>query len=490
MRKAVVAVLSVQVALTCGFLLALRSGAFPLGVSGEWEWLRLPQGIAPVALQWVIGASAVLGYSLFAGWGMRVLGPTSSRGKEAIAIASLVVASLVTQGLVATAAPEGYGLAKWILALHNPGSSGYYTVAKQQIHNPWQFLADYPNWIKKQDALHVGTHPPGLFLIPRGLLNVMEANPGLARFVVDHLPSSVAVAFNVVEQYAHLTRADRATLALTGALTMLFCSATVLPLYLLARSTLPAPAAWAASTFWPLVPAAILFQPAADTAFPFLATTALALAVHSTRGSTRGRMLAAAGSGAVMAVGMGFTLAFLPIGLIVAILIGIAPSCTLRQKGMAIMVVGLGFLIPTLLGWLLTQSNPFVTWWWNQRNHARFYAEYPRSYLAWSLANPIELAVAFGLAGSVWGLVGITRIKEAPRVALMTLALLVVLTLSGRNLSEVARLWLPMMPALLVAAGAGLNRLGGGGAALGISLSLIGVQTLVLQATIQVVYPT
>ncbi len=108
-----------------------------------------------------------------------------------------------------------------------------------------------------------------------------------------------------------------------------------------------------------------------------------------------------------MAVGMGFTLAFLPIGLIVAILIGIAPGCTLRQKGMTIVVVGLGFLIPTLLGWLITQSNPFVTWWWNQRNHARFYAEYPRSYLAWSLANPIELAVALGLAGSVWSLVGI-----------------------------------------------------------------------------------
>ncbi len=132
MRKAVVAVLSVQVALTCGFLLALRSGAFPLGVAGRMEWLRSPRH-RPVALQWVIGASAVLGYALFAGWGMRVLATSLRPWEEAIAVASLVVASLVTQGLVATAAPEGYGLAKWILALHNPGSSGYYTVAKQQI---------------------------------------------------------------------------------------------------------------------------------------------------------------------------------------------------------------------------------------------------------------------------------------------------------------------------------------------------------------------
>ncbi len=54
--------------------------------------------------------------------------------------------------------------------------------------------------------LHVGTHPPGLFLIPRGLLNVMEANPGAGPIRRRPSPSSVAVAFNVVEQYAHLAR--------------------------------------------------------------------------------------------------------------------------------------------------------------------------------------------------------------------------------------------------------------------------------------------
>ncbi|AGA29455.1 hypothetical protein [Singulisphaera acidiphila] len=490
MRKAVLAVLSVQAALTLGFILTLRSGLFPLGIPGEWEWLRLPRGVTPIALQWAIGVSAVLGYAMFSGWGMTFLGMTPSRLKQGTAVVGLVVASLVAQMLVAIAAPEGYGMAKWILALHNPGSNGYYTVAKNQMSDPWRFLEDYPNWIRKQDALHVGTHPPGLFLVQRGLLNAMEASPETARFVVDHLPQSVSMAFTVVEQYAHLPRADRATLALTGALTMLLCSSTVLPLYLLARSVLPANAAWAAATLWPLVPSAILFQPTADTAFPFLSTSALALAAYATRGTPRSGLIAAAGSGAVLALGMGFTLAFLPIGLIVAILIATAPGRSLRQKGEAIAVVGLGFLVPTLLGWGFTRSNPFLTWWWNQRNHARFYVEYPRSYLAWVVANPVELAVAIGLPGAVWGLVGIARVREAPRVSLATLSLLVVLTLSGRSLSEVARLWLPMMPALLVAAGAGLARLGGGGASLGISVGLIGVQTLFLQATIQVVYPT
>jgi hypothetical protein len=66
---------------------------------------------------------------------------------------------------------------------------------------------------------------------------------------------------------------------------------------------------------------------------------------------------------------------------------------------------------------------------------------------------------------------------------------LVVLTLSGRNLSEVARLWLPLMPGLLTAAGHGLAQLGAGPAVLAVTLLALGAETLVLEATIQVVYP-
>jgi hypothetical protein len=64
-----------------------------------------------------------------------------------------------------------------------------------------------------------------------------------------------------------------------------------------------------------------------------------------------------------------------------------------------------------------------------------------------------------------------------------------ILTLSGKNLSEVARLWLPLMPPLLVASSAGLARLGAGPRTLAATVALMGLQTLALQAMIQVVYP-
>ena len=63
------------------------------------------------------------------------------------------------------------------------------------------------------------------------------------------------------------------------------------------------------------------------------------------------------------------------------------------------------------------------------------------------------------------------------------------MNLTGRNMGEVARLWMLYTPPFLIAAARGLERLGGGPVALAISTALVGLQTLALQSMIQVVYP-
>jgi len=326
-----------------------------------------------------------------------------------------------------------------------------------------------------------------LFLASHAALRAMESHPRSARFVVDHLPWSVAEGFRQV--VGGLPVADRAALALTGGLVLLACAATVVPLYLLARSSLSAPEAWVAASLWPLVPSAILFQPTADTAFPLLSTSALALAAHAGRSGPRRGYLLATGAGLVLALGMAFTLAFLPVGLVVAILLAGARGPVLRRGVLSIVATGVGFLVATLAAWVVTGANPFVVWWWNGRNHSRFYEEYARSYSTWILANPIEMTLALGLTASAWALIGLLAPRRAPRAAWAALAVLLVLNFSGRNLSEVARLWLPLMPPLLTATGLGLVRLGGGPKTLAASVVLQGAQTLILQAAIQVVYP-
>src|SRR5262249_57005354 len=94
-------------------------------------------------------------------------------------------------------------------------------------------------------------------------------------------------------RYNRLTLTDRPPLVAAGALTLLGCAATVAPLYLLARATLPARSAWAAAALWPLVPSAVLFQPTADTAYPLLSTTAFALAAWAVRSPGRPGSVAA-----------------------------------------------------------------------------------------------------------------------------------------------------------------------------------------------------
>jgi MFS family permease len=325
----------------------------------------------------------------------------------------------------------------------------------------------------------------------------MDQNPALADLLLDHMPPSLAIGFKQLEGMdGHaIRRSERASLYATALLTLLACAGTVVPLYLLARAALPAPAAWAAAAFWALAPSANLFQPVADTTYPFLSTSAWALAAWASR-SQRGLdrpsalgLLLAATSGVVMAFGMVFTLAFLPVGLITALFIIFDRSVSLRMRAVLILVIGAGYLAFVLGGWLVTGADPFIIWRWNLHHHARFYNEYPRTYRRWLWVNPIEMAIALGLPTIIWCLAGLFAPRRMPLSVWATLFVMTLANLTGRNMGEVARLWMLFMPPFLIAAGDGLTRLGGGPVTLGLSVALVGAQTLALQSMIQVVYP-
>jgi methylthioxylose transferase len=500
MRLRVWQILLIQAALVIGLLLGLRSGLMPLGIAGEWEWMRLPAWATP-AWEWLLlAAVAVLAYSAFAAWGLQVLGAGAARRAEPVWLAGLIVMAIAIQVSVPTAAPPGYDLTKWAAVNYLPSSTGYFKVAREQAAaDPWKFLSEYPRWIRSQDSLHIGTHPPGLIATQCLLLETMKANPGLVKVLLDRMPSAVADGFRVfgAADPRPLLPAERAALYATALLTLLACAGTVLPLYLLVRSVLPAPAAWVAAALWPLAPAANLFQPVADTAYPFLSTSALALTAWALRlhgGSGRprlGALLLAVAAGAVLALGMFFTMAFLPVGFMVGLTIVLAFAISWRTRGVVILATGVGFLAVVLCGCAATGANPLVIGMWNLHHHARFYAEYPRTYHLWLLANPIELAVAMGLPSAVWCLLGLFGPRKVPLSFWAALLVVALVDLTGRNMGEVARLWMFFMPPLLVAAGSAHERLerGGGAWALGASIALVGLQTLGLQTMIQVVYP-
>ncbi len=481
MRIRPLAAVLLSLTLLIGFALAVSARVLPLGVPEEWVWSRLGDQVSTSPLNWLVGASVLALYTAFVAWGFHSLSKPEPPGplRRATWISALALAAILVQVGLQSAAPEGFGLTKWAFSLHSAGSNGYYTLARSpEMSDPSRFLAQYPEWIKKQDALHVGTHPPGLFLIWRGVLGFWRGHPAEARAITQVLPGSIRAGFREISRYDPLPSSDRAALASMGLLTLLSCSLTVVPLYLLARDRLSPAFAWAAAALWPVIPSAILFQPTADTAFPLLATSALALAVS-------GKRLAVLLSGVVLALAMQMTLAFLAVGLVVAILHLSRPGDSWFRRFERIGWTGLGFVGLTALFWLVSGANPLAIWLSNLHNHARFYEQFPRSYLAWNLANPVELAVGIGLPTALWALIGV---RGAGRSVWALLFVMALLQLSGRNLSEVARLWLPLMPPLLISAGSGWTTLNARAGEVAATVFLVGAQTLWLQATIQVVY--
>jgi hypothetical protein len=523
-------VLILQVVLVFLLIIAIWVEWLPLGVLGEWRYNRLPVWASPRP-EWLgLVGLAVVAYAGFVALGLRGLSARQSHGATTLWLGGLLVAAVAVQVLIPMGAAPGYDLSKWAPVNYHPSSGGWcWKIAREQaVRDPWRFLAEYPEWIRSRGSTHIGTHPPGLIVVQCILIRVLERYPPLAHSLLDHMPPSVQAGFRVLEgeaphsliqaertrpeaerailystrllgtarrHWPSLNRADRATVCATALLTLLACAGTVVPLYLLARAELPAPTAWVAAAFWPLAPAANLFQPLADTAYPLLSTSALALASWAARCQqevgrpTLALVLLGMASGAVMAFGMLFTLAFLPVGLIVAFIVGSDRALRLPRRAALLIATGSGFLALTLGVWIATGADPFVVWGWNLHHNARFYVEYPRSYALWLWINPIEVAIAVGLPTMVWCVTGLFAPRTVHRSVWATLTVLVLADLAGGNRGEVARLWMLFFPPLLISAATACTRLGGGPVTPALSAALVGLQTLALQLLIQVVYP-
>src|SRR5262249_59865153 len=131
---------------------------------------------------------------------------------EARWLAALLVAAIGVQVAIPMGAAPGYDLSKWASVNYLPGSAGYFKVARQQaVRDPWRFLAEYPEWIRGQDSLHIGTHPPGLIVVQCILMRGLARSPALADFLLDQMPPSVEAGVPGLPRPhpPHLPRAGR-----------------------------------------------------------------------------------------------------------------------------------------------------------------------------------------------------------------------------------------------------------------------------------------
>src|SRR5271154_6730444 len=106
MRPRTWLILIVQAALVSLVVFAVGSRRIPLGVPGEWEWLR---SLFPPLWQWLgIAGLGGVAYALFVALGYNVVAAKGSPGVEARWLTALGVAAIAIQAIIPLGAASGY----------------------------------------------------------------------------------------------------------------------------------------------------------------------------------------------------------------------------------------------------------------------------------------------------------------------------------------------------------------------------------------------
>lgn len=457
----------------------------PLGVPDEWTWERI--STTDVEAEVVLGAvqSLIAGvvYILVAWLGSRRI-VNCSRRELAGWLLGIVSVGFGWLLAVQEAPPSGWRMSKSVFVLYYPGSSGYFHKARYEMPDTAEFLRGYENLMAEGDVLHVGTHPPGLFLFYRAMIDEMERCPALADFIVSTATESATEAFDIVDGNLRrsgkkLTTTDRAVIWLVTLLTQACCALALVPIFMLMRQSRSREISWQVAVFWPLLPALAIFVPKSDVLFVLPAALLVWTWLCASR---RQSFMFGVLAGAIGWAGLFCSLAFLPIGLIafVASVLGtvgmpadedlnddsrksvfwqlVAPVSLLKPLlGGISSVVGLTVVVS-----LFCETNLLNVWIHNYHNHAGFYAQFERTVWKWWLVNPLELVLAAGVP-VVFLLTRSAKLNFTHAKAALQQPLLVsfvsvwtLLWLSGKNSGEAARLWCPLLPILLTVSAGGL----------------------------------
>ena len=476
---------------TTAVALFLWGTSVPLGIPGEWTWTRLIAADAETLDRWLGLIVAAVTAAVFLGVSWLCARGIESAGRLGIAarLAMLSAAAFAWLWVVQDSPPGTWRMQKSVLVLYSPGTSGYFFHDRFRVDDARRFLSDYEDWVRKGDVLHFGTHPPGLFLLHRGVTKLCRASPALTWALLATCPATVRETFELLDQYpmgapARMTAADRASLWLAALLTQLVGVLTIVPIYLLIRRTAGRRAAWWGATLWPLVPALAIFLPKSDALYPFAGAMFLWCWLEA---AARRSALLGVAAGVLIFLALATTLAFLPVTLL-AVAISLlewwterpsvettpAPSASpppvIPPRHLARAIVpwisgGFAFLGLIAIARFAFDVNLPAVWLQNYRNHAGFYSQFTRTWWKWILVNPLEAAIAVGWPVALMALsmcAGALISRNEPRrsriAALGVATVWGLLWISGKNSGEAARLWLLFDPWAVWLAGLAFDR--------------------------------
>ena len=422
----------------------------------EWQWLRrAPLDAGPV------GSSLAVGAALLA----VLLLSTTSWARRAPRRAAAIVAAAVGLGFLFQLAvlelePEGALPAVMNQTVYRTATSYHTIAASEDARDPLAFLRQHHELLPalRKAGKHASTHPPGGVLYFRGLLAVFERSPALTRAVLE------GAGFDEVNprrSRPQHTPPARAAALVGGLLIGLLCAATAWPIAAFARRAGADPLSAArVALLWALLPGPVLMTPMLDQALCLpvaTATACLAAAMAAPEQARAWRLAALAGvlGGLAVFVSYGAPV-FLAFGGCAALALALGAPGRFRRAAAVAAIAGSVtaalWMLPATLG-----HRPWASLATALAIHRDEYTR-PRSYPLWLLFNPLDLALFLGVPVAVaWAVRTVRSAVRARREGIDRLRIatglgLLALLLAGQTRGEVGRIWLPLMPTLLVAA--------------------------------------
>jgi len=439
---------------SCGLAVILALNLVPVA-RGGWGW-RWPYQVA-AAPQFVMLTLAAGLYTAAAWALLRRSAPT--RLLLAWSVAGTVILSLV--GIALRHDDIGFELFTRTMSGVTTGPHK----AAAEIDWSANTLREWPAIIERSAGSnrHITTTGPGLPLVVRASISMIDAVPGLAE----------TLQRPVLPYQCHnttlLTYSPAAWgSAWVGMLMPLWAGLSVFLAYGAARALSGREAARYAALWWPLVPALVMFVPSWFTLFPAGALVVLwALAAGLARDGARRAALLIAAGGALGAL-LVANFVFVPIALIAGLMtLGRfllverprSPALPWWRPVIAGAWFGMGIALPWLVLWVGTGLSPVELVDVVQKMHL----ELDRPYAPWVVLHLWDWAVMTGLPllalwlAAVWHYAR-TRQGNPPLLGLALLLTVIALALSGTSQGESGRVWLPFSGMALVAAGAALSR--------------------------------
>lgn len=314
----------------------------------------------------------------------------------------------------------------------------------------------------KSESMHIALSMPGWPVLFYGLTKLLEVFPALSEILGMGLRPFLCHNVPIM----NLSNAQLAS-SWFGIAAPLWAALTIIPLYFLGRAAADEPTARMAIAWWPLVPSLAMFLGTLNSPTPLLAMTIVYLlweGLARTHAGVNWRLILA---GAITAVAISLTFAFIPLLLFAGLLALVTWDRDKDKRWISAfgkpVLAGVQFGIGLLLVFGVYSAIAGHTPVEILENSLAIHLDLKRSYWPWLGLHGWDFILFVGISAFGLFIMGMTRWGERSvrQIAASLSLTLIIVILSGTARGETGRLWLYFMPLILLVAANVLVKLPG-----------------------------